>query len=140
MQFYLANGVPVFVPAIFPSKQILAAWPVFKLLHLLELLLIIAMCPGAVLLVKALGKSVRLFHRNLIQVAQVHLIAFTLSQITRIFILLYEVDFVEEKGSFDIPLLSLFFVRYILLCCLVTIIPAIVAERAFASRHISDYE
>ncbi|CAJ0608536.1 unnamed protein product [Cylicocyclus nassatus] len=110
MQLYFASGFRLFLPVVFPTDETLN-WSSIKLLHLLEIVFIIVACPGAVLLVYALGKSVRLFHINLIRIAQVHVVAFTVSQISRIIILLFEAGFLKKK-----------------------------IERALASLYIRDYE
>ncbi|EYB84109.1 hypothetical protein Y032_0323g2509 [Ancylostoma ceylanicum] len=140
MLFVFSNGMSLFVPAIFPSEETLNGWPVFKLFYALELLSIFATFPGAALLVHALGKSLQLFHKNLIRVAQVHLVALTISGASRVFIFLYDINFVNRSSSFDALLFILFVVRFICLCSLMTLIPAVITERSFASRYINDYE
>ena len=73
MRFVTSSGIELFVPAIFPSKDALNAWPYFWALYFLELLSIVVVVPGTVLLLISLSNSVRFFHKNLIQVAQVSL-------------------------------------------------------------------
>ncbi|KHJ96816.1 Sre G protein-coupled chemoreceptor [Oesophagostomum dentatum] len=70
----------------------------------------------------------------------VHLIAVTLSEVSRVLILFYEAGLVETRGSFDRVLFILFIVRFVFICMLLTLIPAVIAERTFASKYISDYE
>ncbi|KAK5977736.1 hypothetical protein GCK32_004036 [Trichostrongylus colubriformis] len=147
--------------------------------------------PGVVLLVRTLGKPVRLFHRNLIRImqapqcsrslvristvrwcfgalvlifgalvlsvvqfaqvvltlvlyydlVQVHVIAVTVSQISRIPAVLYETKII---GGLEDSINALVFVtvaiRFASLCSLMTMIPAMITERISASRFISDYE
>ncbi|CAJ0603415.1 unnamed protein product [Cylicocyclus nassatus] len=48
------------------------------------------MCPAAIILITALSKSLRLFHRNLRQVAQFHLIIYAVQNMIRVYMLLYD--------------------------------------------------
>ncbi|CAJ0607865.1 unnamed protein product [Cylicocyclus nassatus] len=140
MLFLFADRIPLFIPAIFPSKEIFFTWPSLYLLYYTEVTAIMLMCPGALLLFYALKKTVRFLHGNLIRVAQAHLIALTISQCMRILIFLYDVEIVQRNDSVNRLLYVLFFMRFVPLCTMLTIIPAIVAERLLASRYISDYE
>ncbi|CAJ0607624.1 unnamed protein product [Cylicocyclus nassatus] len=69
-----------------------------------------------------------------------HLVAYTVTQASQVFIILYDLEAIGTKGSIDSKLFLLYFVRNTLLSCLQTLIPAVAAERTFASRYISDYE
>ncbi|KAK5977734.1 Sre G protein-coupled chemoreceptor [Trichostrongylus colubriformis] len=97
--------------------------------------------PGVVLVVRALGKSVQLFHGNLIRIMQVHLIAVTVSQISRISAVLYETKIIGgSEDSINALVFVTVAIRFASLCSLMTMIPAMITERIFASRFISDYE
>ncbi|VDK76107.1 unnamed protein product [Cylicostephanus goldi] len=54
--------------------------------------------------------------------------------------MLYDVEVFGERGTITAGLFFLYFLRYALLSSLQTMIPAVMAERIFASRYISDYE
>ncbi|CAJ0597809.1 unnamed protein product [Cylicocyclus nassatus] len=105
-----------------------------------KLLFIILMCPAAIWLVYELRKLEQIFHINLIRVAQAHIVALTIAEVSRIFLILYDLEIFGKKGFINTELFVLFFVRFLLLACLQTMIPAISVERTFASTYISDYE
>lgn len=71
MQFRLSNGFSLFVPLVVPSEYTLETWPWFRILYVTELISTLVALPGVILLIHVLGKSVQLFHKNLIRVAQV---------------------------------------------------------------------
>ncbi|CAJ0607824.1 unnamed protein product [Cylicocyclus nassatus] len=44
-----------------------------------------------------LPNSRKLFHRNLVRIAQCHLVIVTMSQVSRIYIIIYDVGIIERK-------------------------------------------
>uniref|UniRef100_A0A7I4Y082 G protein-coupled receptor n=1 Tax=Haemonchus contortus TaxID=6289 RepID=A0A7I4Y082_HAECO len=134
------NGLTLFVPVIFPGET-LEIYPSFRILYATELIFILVSLPGAFLLIRVLGRSVRLFHENLIKIMQVHLLAVTVSEASRILAILYETRIIERsEDNFDVVVFVTVAVRTASLCPLLTMIPAMITERSFASRFISNYE
>uniref|UniRef100_A0A7I4Y011 G protein-coupled receptor n=1 Tax=Haemonchus contortus TaxID=6289 RepID=A0A7I4Y011_HAECO len=134
------NGLTLFVPVIFPGETF-EIYPSFRIFYATELGFILISLPGVFLLIRVLGRSVRLFHRNLIKIMQMHLIAVTVSEASRILAVLYETRIIKRpEDKFDIVVFVTVAARFASMCSLLTMIPAMITERSFASHFISDYE
>ncbi|KAK6053758.1 hypothetical protein COOONC_08737 [Cooperia oncophora] len=72
---------------------------------------------------------------------QVHLISLTVSEVSRLAAALYEMRIMERsESSFDLLVFVNTAIRFTSLCTVTTMIPAMIAERVFASHYIADYE
>ncbi|VDO63086.1 unnamed protein product [Haemonchus placei] len=70
-----------------------------------------------------------------------HLIAVTVSEASRILAVLYETRIIKRpEDKFDMVVFLSVAARFASMCSLLTMIPAMITERSFASRFISDYE
>ncbi|KAK6025299.1 hypothetical protein OSTOST_08811, partial [Ostertagia ostertagi] len=151
MQFALWDGFTLFVPVIFPSRETLESWPSFKILYATEIGSIVIALPGFILLIRALDRSVQLFHKNLIRVMQHLLVLYAYAFLPKVggkqlgpqngakcSALQNNIDISDIER--DMVLFLLLEIRFASLCSLTTVIPAMVVERTFASRFVSIYE
>ncbi|XGW13121.1 hypothetical protein V3C99_013618 [Haemonchus contortus] len=125
----LQSGLNLFVPVIFPG-EILGIYPSLRIFYATELGFILITLPGVFLLIRVLGRSVRLFHKNLIKIMQMHLMANAVSEVSRIFAILYETRIIRRsEDKFDLVVFVSVAVRFACLSSLLTMIPAMITER-----------